>query len=66
MEINPHVSKIKNITYDSTTQTLGIDYKNSATVRYFDVTENIYYELLLSKTPDEFVKNVLLGRYKKR
>jgi hypothetical protein len=57
-------SMIASIGYDSDIATLEVEFKNGGAIwQYFDVQENIYYELISASSVGKYFINNIKGQY---
>lgn len=54
---------IRSYGFDSSTSTLEVEFNNGAIWQYFDVPENLYYEMKVSSSCGKFFNTNIRGHY---
>lgn len=57
-------SNVASVGYDADSATLEIEFNNGAVYQYFDVSENIYGELIGAQSIGGYLANNIKGRYR--
>jgi len=57
-------SNIESIGYDSTSETLEIEFLNGSIYQYFDVPERIYEEIMNSDSHGKYLAYHIKGKYR--
>lgn len=60
---NVQSSMIASCGYDSTTSTLEVEFNNGPVWQYYDVPENVYYELLNASSIGKYFHANIKGQY---
>lgn len=57
-------SNIAAVGYDSSTQTLEIEFHGGGAYRYFDVPETVYNKLMEAPSVGKAAKELIIGHYR--
>jgi hypothetical protein len=50
--------------YDSSSQTLTVEFKNGGTYQYFDVPETVFEQMMAASSKGQFLAQTIKGAYR--
>ena len=57
-------SNIASVGYDAESSTLEVEFNNGSLYQYFDVSENVFHELLSASSVGSYFANNVKGHYR--